>query len=439
MLACILIGSPPASVPLASDAFERLLAVSPIVEQTSEGFVLDLRGLRHLSESPARLFERVRCALAPLVPQGMALASQRFTAEVAARSGRVVAVAPGEEAWFLSELPLDVLPLPQSFAQRLHALGIRTLGAFASLPTPSVEARFGPEGVALQRWARGRDDRGLLPRRPPIRYAARHEFEEACVDMAELREVLEHLVEGVVADLGRAAQGVTRLRLQLVLDPIEPEPGGPPRPEPMGPPPRALAYELAPPQAEDRGALLSELVLLRVEREPPPCPVLALRLDVLRHEGMVAHQADLFGAIAREPGRDREVVARLNELFGADAVSSPSARDDHRVERRWALAERGARPARGPARARAARAALRLLDVPEELVPLVAGGRLEGFRRRRRCLLVQRITGPRRLAGAWWDEPYERDEYDVQTQEGQLLRVCHDRQQRRWYLLAETD
>jgi len=428
--------TPPAFAP--DEAFERLLDVSPVVEQTSEGFFLDLRGLAHLHDPPRRLFEQVRRVLAPLVPAGMALAPQRFTAEVAARSGRVVSVAPGEEAWFLSGLPLSVLPLPPALTRRLAPLGLETLGQLASLPTPSVEARFGPQGVALQRWARGQDDRGLLPRRPVLRHAARHELETPCLELRELGGILDDLVARVTGELARAARGVTRLRLTLVLDPIEPEPGGPPRPEPEGPPPRALAYELSLSQAEDRADLLGELMRLRVEQRPPPCPVLALRLDVLRHEDMATHQGDLFGAVEPEPGRGREVVARLHELFGPRGVGAPAPREDHRIEHRWVLEEAGGPPGGRP-RTTTPRAALRLLDEPEELVPLLAGGRLEGFRRRRERLLIRRIAGPRRLSGAWWEQPFDRDEYEVQTQRGRLLRVCHDRQRRRWYLMAETD
>ena len=72
-------------------------------------------------------------------------------------------------------------------------------------------------------------------------------------------------------------------------------------------------------------------------------------------------------------------------------------------------------------------------------MPLVAGGALVGLRRGRRELQVARLCGPRRLCGGWWSQPWERDEYEIVTTDGALLRVGRDARARRWLLLGEAD
>jgi protein ImuB len=83
-------------------------------------------------------------------------------------AGRMVVVpAGGSRAW-LSPHPVGVLgPGYEALTDLLMRLGIRTLGDLAGLPGPSVLGRFGPEGAAAHRLARGLDDHPLEARIPP--------------------------------------------------------------------------------------------------------------------------------------------------------------------------------------------------------------------------------------------------------------------------------
>lgn len=69
-------------------------------------------------------------------------------------------VRPGESAVFLAPLPIDrltdALDGPEA-SHLLRRLGVRTVGAFASLPEAEVHARFGPTGLHAHRLARGLD------------------------------------------------------------------------------------------------------------------------------------------------------------------------------------------------------------------------------------------------------------------------------------------
>ena len=92
------------------------------------------------------------------------IADGPFAAEIAAMRG--VVVPPGGSASFLASFPTVVLDQP-ALADLLGRLGIRTLGELAALPAGRVVARFGSEGAAAHRRARGDDARLLEPRPIP--------------------------------------------------------------------------------------------------------------------------------------------------------------------------------------------------------------------------------------------------------------------------------
>jgi protein ImuB len=102
------------------------------------------------------------------------IADGPFAAELAARAGRVI--RHGETPVFLSEYPVDVLERPD-LCDLLHRLGIRTLGAFAALPSTSVLARFGADGLCAHRLASGADERPLAARIPPPELAVATELD----------------------------------------------------------------------------------------------------------------------------------------------------------------------------------------------------------------------------------------------------------------------
>jgi protein ImuB len=92
----------------------------------------------------------------------------KFTAQAAAaaaRAGAVRVVLGEDEQAFLRPLPVQLLPLGAEQQRLLAYLGLNTLGQFADLPPAAVFQQFGPAGRLAQRWARGQDDRPVIPRR----------------------------------------------------------------------------------------------------------------------------------------------------------------------------------------------------------------------------------------------------------------------------------
>ena len=105
------------------------------------------------------------------------VADGALAAGLAARRGTVV--EPGGSAAFLASFPVAALDQVDQadLAGLLVRLGLRTLGAFAALPTTDVLARFGPDGARAHRLARGLDERPLAGHEPPPDFAVQVELD----------------------------------------------------------------------------------------------------------------------------------------------------------------------------------------------------------------------------------------------------------------------
>ncbi|MGH9108151.1 MAG: DNA polymerase Y family protein, partial [Acidimicrobiales bacterium] len=150
-------------------------AITPRVEVTRPGLLaLDARGPARYLGGESLLCQRVVAAAAGAMPArgwrqpSVGVAGGRFAAALAARRG--VVVPAGGDARFLAPFPVSVLDRPD-LADLLVRLGIRTLGDFASLPEPSVLARFGPGAGRAHLLARGLGGSVLRadpPAHPPV-------------------------------------------------------------------------------------------------------------------------------------------------------------------------------------------------------------------------------------------------------------------------------
>src|SRR5205085_12270445 len=109
-------------------------------------------------------------------------------------------VPSGRDAAFMARYPLSLLGLGEELAETLAALGLRTVGQVAALDGDEVEARFGPEGLAAHRLARGIDRRGPSPPRDDSLPAAECDL-GAPVSSAE---PLLFVIRGALASLGGA-------------------------------------------------------------------------------------------------------------------------------------------------------------------------------------------------------------------------------------------
>jgi hypothetical protein len=106
---------------------------------------------------PERWFRMIRPALGAT---GLALrcgaAANRFTAFVASHRCADAVCAPGAEATFVADAPLELLAVERAAELRLRLLGVRTLGHVAAL-SPQQLMSFGTDAARWHALACGRD------------------------------------------------------------------------------------------------------------------------------------------------------------------------------------------------------------------------------------------------------------------------------------------
>jgi len=108
-------------------------------------------------------------------------------------------------------------------------------------------------------------------------------------------------------------------------------------------------------------------------------------------------------------------LSRLSARLGDGSLFAAESADRHRPEaayraapfRRTGTNRRAVPGEEAPPSGRPTR----LVDPPRPVVALGEGGRLTALRVDGKALAVLAISGPERLAGEWWSEPFDRDYY----------------------------
>ena len=205
----------------SSRVFETVRAMVPVVEQLSldEAFgePPELAGATpaDVQRFCADLRRRVReqTGLIASVGAGSGKQIAKIASDLAKPDG-IRVVARAEEAALLAGLPVRRLwgigPVAE---EKLHRLGIETIGEFAALTDPEVTAVLGAAGgAALHQLARGVDDRPVAERAEAKQISAETTFATDLTSVEQLTEVLgpigAHAHQRLQRD-GRGARTVT--------------------------------------------------------------------------------------------------------------------------------------------------------------------------------------------------------------------------------------
>lgn len=202
---------------------ESLVQVSPVVHAEERGRIqVGMDGLGRLHGSPERQVERVLHSLLEPLPRPLVAAVRAgwapgtFGARVAAvsaRPGAPVLVREEELPSFLAPRPISTLPLPGEVLERLHRLGVDTLGALGALPPQELLRQFGPAGPEARALARGeRIDPVRARHRPrPIRVSM--DFPSPVGDREILDRGVDRLLERGLAHRERRERSIRGVRL----------------------------------------------------------------------------------------------------------------------------------------------------------------------------------------------------------------------------------
>ena len=347
---------------------------------------------------------------------------------------RVTIIPPGADAAYLATAPIGLIPMEEPMAEALAALGIRTAGALAALPSDDIEQRWGRAGLLSWRLARGEDRRrpGLAtteyPRTVSADLVPSVELMEPVLFL--VRAALDRLVNGLVAD-GRAAAS---LAITLTLDDA--------RGASTDAPAHTITREvrLAHPMA--RLVPLFERCRALLDRWALPAPVCGVAVAVVATAPLTGEQGDLLDPSWHDPAAADAAFARLRAELGADAIVVPVRADEHRPEKAgaWiALGDTERPEARAESQVTSrddsrftihdspVSSCTRLLENPEPVDVECVDGQPRVLWWRGRRMRIEHPIGPERLAGDWWKSHYTRDYWRCEDPEGEgTLLLYHD-------------
>ena len=398
---------------------------SPHIEENPPDTVIfDVRGLESLYGPPEELARTIERSVG--VPANIAIASNPDAATHAARGLRgITVIAPGREAEALASLPLNLLGGSSTTAELLHLWGIRTFGDFAKLPPLGVAARLGDEGVELQRLSRGEGYRRLRPIEEPLEFEASMDLDYPLDNLEPLAFVLGRLLGEVCDKLRDRALATNELTIRLVLERA---------------PEHVTQLKLPVPMLDHRAFL--RMLQLDLNGRPPCAPVcqVYLRAEPVKPRRT---QQGLFVPLSPEPEKLELTVARVRHLVGADHVGSPELRDTHRPDS--FVMRAFAPPAPGislsvleaPAVPRLCLRRFRPPRYAQVLVVKLQPVRVVSSSVNGRVVMAK---GPWRTSGEWWkDDAWDRDEWDIALESGELYRMCREVESGRWFIEGSYD
>ena len=211
----------------ASKAVYRVFDdMTPLVEGLSidEAF-LDVRGMRRLAGSPAKIAARLRREVRQRVglPITVGVARTKFLAKVAsgvAKPDGLLVVPPQRELVFLHALPVERLwGVGDVTAAKLHHVGITTVGEVAAMSESALVSIVGlAAGRQLHALAHNRDPRRVQPRRRRRSIGAQCALGRRRRSPAEVDAVLLGLVDRVTRRMRAAARIGRTVTLRLRFD-----------------------------------------------------------------------------------------------------------------------------------------------------------------------------------------------------------------------------
>jgi protein ImuB len=420
-------------------------SMSPRIEDHAQDTILvDLAGLNSLfgaEENIAREFARRAAELR--LQAHVAVSANLEVAVHAARGFAGITVIPeGEEARYLSRLPVQTLAPSAEALETLERWGIRTCAALGALPVLELSERLGQEGVRLQELARGAHTRSLVLAEPAEILEEEMELDDAVEDLEPLSFVLGRLLDQLCARLAARALSAAAIRVRFDLgDAFEKEEqvrgknvtaaavAGAAAAEVQA---AAKTYEktLNLPVPIRDSKMLLKLLRLQLQADPPAGGIvkITLRADPARPRST---QHGLFVPNSPDPEKLELTVARLAKLVGNANIGSPELTDTHRPGEFWMnkfFAQPNETRARGRTRKKSASgsdggpAAVRRAATGCRIFRPRLAARVE-LREGRPVKIffrglygrVMTASGPWKISGDWWrEDTWQQEEWDLE-------------------------
>lgn len=391
------------------DMLDALDAVSPLVDDSGEGTAyLEMRGIS--GDARAWIHRALHTLRHFDLPVRAAAGENKFLAFARTYSA-------GDA---IGSLSVSVLGIDARTVERLHLLGVDTLDELAALPHGPFVRRFGKEAARWHDRARGIDPTPLRPRAHELQIDAALFGEGSAQAQEQVLFALRILADRVCHDLERAGKAAGALCVTFECENAD-----------------VHQLEAGFAQATGDARVMLDVVRAKLEGLVFESPVSGVRMQAVRLEEVGA-TATLFGQHHADAQALGVALARLQSAARTTpcrARTRPAAA----LERRFHFEafppavqwSRIPQTQTGPAQA-ATLPQLRLTEVQEIAVQARANTPQRVAHKR-----VVQCAGPWRVDDGWFEQPIERDEFDVLLEDGVLCRIY--RQDGRWYLRGLYD
>ncbi|MBD3258297.1 hypothetical protein GF377_07675 [candidate division GN15 bacterium] len=403
--------------------YKILQRLSPFVEESSPGlYYLDAAGMTLLYQNDRQFADCIITDTRPVgYPVQVGIANNKYVARIAAERSAVNAatvVAINREARFLKPLPINQAHLPDDTVAMLRDLGLYTLGQVASFPANELRHRFGPDGFALAKLARGDDTAFFEPDRPTEDLTDSIWLTAPIYQADMIIARVEQLLAPLLTRLGRFSQGCATIVVTLTLD---------------------NRSEQAITITVDQPTLNTTTFVRQFKQQTADLnltsPVTGITVTIPEVLRLAAEQLSLEGSDVSE--------AIDSDLPKQHAVTIPLPQDMLLPEQRFTLV-----PFVGNARKQHSANTphtlyvtlgringLRLVQPPREITVITDNlHRPTGVQRYRATAI-----GPWELSGGWWSRYFDRVYWEVQTDHQRKYLVFYDRLLAKWYVQGVFD
>lgn len=375
-------------------------AFTPFFEQTNPGtIVFRIDGLRRLYGTHEKLAQAIADKTGDSA--NIAIAETADAAILAARNFPGISIAPN-----LEQLDISSLPMEEEMWEILESWGIHTLAQLAALPETGIAERFGPQGVTLQRLARGAIARPLKIFKPEVTYEDRIQLDHPVSLLEPLLFLIARILSDQCAKLLSHAMSAIEITIRLELED---------RTEHI----RTLSLPV--PMRESKSLL--KLLQMDLEAHPPQAATMALSV-ILKPVHPRTIQAGIFLPATPAPDKLELTLARIRGIVGEANVGIPELLNTHHPNPFRLINQTPQTTShQPPATAQALRyfrpPLIAKVDLQNNRPSHVTSTNIHGK--------VLNAAGPWRTSGDWWTPtPWNRDEWDITLSNSTLYRIYRE-------------
>jgi protein ImuB len=389
---------------------QTAFSFSPNIELTSLGICtiemkrLGLQGKASIEARAGKIIE----ALARFdLDAKIGIAPTPELALPAAQGGETISVIEAVEN-FVTNLPVSCLQPAPEIAGILARWGIQTVGQFLALGKNDVGTRLGAEALELFKLVSRESARPLRLISPPEHFSEQIEFENEVETLEPLIFVLNRFVEQLTGRLEALYLVIGVLELNLGLSSGE-----------------QYKHTFKIPSPTGKAGILFRMLQTHLENVRTNSSIVSLQL-VASPARAETHQFGLFENTLKDPNQFAETLARLTALAGQENVGTPVPEASYQSDA-FKMQRPNFDSVQGQAsgiEADTVGLQLRRFRPPLSAHLEFQGGSPVRIHAQNLGGSVAGVCGPYFSSGNWWDDNrWAREEWDVETAAGLLLRV----------------